>query len=89
MSTVGTYTFENLRKYIPSMTPPVFYRMPTVARREIAQFDVIHIHDHRTRHRHRLHYAIKHGVPLLQARGSRRIQVYADEAVVDCSGRRR
>lgn len=55
------------------MTPPVVpYRMPTVARREIAQFDVIHIHDHRT-----LltviasHYAMKHGVPyVLQAHGA-------------------
>jgi len=70
---MNVYYFENLRKYIPSMTPPVVpYRMPTVARREIAQFDVIHIHDHRT-----LltviasHYAMKHGVPyVLQAHGA-------------------
>ena len=67
------YYFENLRKYIRGVTPPVMpYRMPAVARREIAQFDVIHIHDHRT-----LltviasHYARKYGVPyVLQAHGA-------------------
>ena len=70
---MNVYYFENLRKYIPGMTPPVMpYRMPAVARREIAQFDIIHIHDHRT-----LltviasHYARKYGVPyVLQAHGA-------------------
>ncbi|MCE5339062.1 MAG: glycosyltransferase [Methanomicrobiaceae archaeon] len=67
------YYFENLRKYIRGVTPPVMpYRMPAIAREEIAQFDVIHIHDHRT-----LltviasHYARKYGVPyVLQAHGA-------------------
>ncbi|WP_292394569.1 glycosyltransferase [Methanoculleus sp. UBA303] len=70
---MNVYYFENLRKYIRGVTPPVMpYRMPAVARREIAQFDVIHIHDHRT-----LltviasHYARKYGVPyVLQAHGA-------------------
>lgn len=70
---MNVYYFENLRKYAPGVTPPVVpYRMPWVARREMAQFDVIHIHDHRT-----LltviasHYARKYGVPyVLQAHGA-------------------
>jgi len=67
------YYFENLRKYVPGMILPVMpYRMPAIARREIEQFDVIHIHDHRT-----LltviasRYAREFGVPyLLQAHGA-------------------
>ena len=70
---MNVYYFENLRKYVPGVTPPVMpYRMPAVARREVAQFDVVHIHDHRT-----LltviasHYARKYGVPyVLQAHGA-------------------
>jgi len=70
---MNVYYFENLRKYVPSVTPPVMpYRMPAIARKEIAQFDVIHIHDHRT-----LltviasHYARKYGIPyVLQAHGA-------------------
>ena len=70
---MNVYYFENLRKYVPGVTPPVVpYRMPAVAKREVAQFDVIHIHDHRT-----LltviasHYARKYGVPyVLQAHGA-------------------
>jgi len=70
---MNVYYFENLRKYARGTIVPVMpYRMPAVARREIAQFDVIHIHDHRT-----LltviasHYARKYGVPyVLQAHGA-------------------
>lgn len=70
---MNVYYFENLRKYIPMEAPPVLpYHMPAVARREIAQFDLVHIHDHRT-----LltviasHYARKCRVPyVLQAHGA-------------------
>lgn len=70
---MNVYYFENLRRYVPGVTLPVMpYRMPAVARREVAQFDVVHIHDHRT-----LltviasHYARKYGVPyVLQAHGA-------------------
>ncbi|MBP7411682.1 glycosyltransferase [Methanoculleus sp. 10] len=70
---MNVYYFENLRKYVPGVTPPVMpYRMPAVAKREVAQFDVVHIHDHRT-----LltviasHYAQKYNVPyVLQAHGA-------------------
>ncbi|WP_292520015.1 glycosyltransferase [Methanoculleus sp.] len=70
---MNVYYFENLRRYLPITAPPVMpYYMPAIARREIAQFDVIHIHDHRT-----LltviasHYGRKYGVPyVLQAHGA-------------------
>lgn len=67
------YYFENLRKYAPGVTPPVMpYRMPAVIRKEITQFDVIHIHDHRTMLTViASHYARRHGIPyILQAHGS-------------------
>jgi len=70
---MSVYYFENLRKYIPITTPPVVpYCMPVVARRKIAQFDLVHIHDHRTLLTvTAAHYAKKYGVPyVLQAHGA-------------------
>jgi glycosyltransferase involved in cell wall biosynthesis len=69
------YYFENLRKYFTKknfLPPPIPYYLPFIARREVKQFDIIHIHGHRTIlavivH----HYAKKYGIPyVLQARGS-------------------
>jgi glycosyltransferase involved in cell wall biosynthesis len=70
---MNVYYFENLRKYAPGMGLPVMpYYMPFVARRDLENYDVIHIHDHRT-----LltviasHYARKRGIPyVLQAHGA-------------------
>lgn len=70
---MSVYYFENLRKYTRGAILPVMpYRMPAVARREIAQFDVIHIHDHRTMLTViASHYARRYGVPyVLQAHGA-------------------
>ena len=70
---MDVYYFENLRKYAPGVTPPVLpYRMPAVARREIAAFDLVHIHDHRTMLTViASHYARKYGIPyVLQAHGA-------------------
>ncbi len=70
---MNVYYFENLRRYARGAILPVMpYRMPAVARREIAQFDVIHIHDHRTMLTViASHYARKYGVPyVLQAHGA-------------------
>ncbi len=70
---MNVYYFENLRKYAPGVTPPVVpYHMPAVARKEMKQFDVIHIHDHRTLLTVTAsHYARKYGVPyVLQAHGA-------------------
>jgi len=67
------YYFENLRKYFPWKNLPVIpYYLPFITRKQIKQFDVIHIHEHRSLlavivH----HYAKKHGIPyVLQAHGS-------------------
>jgi len=70
---MNVYYFENLRRYIPGAALPVMpYRMPAVARREVAGFDVIHIHDHRTMLTViASHYARKYGIPyVLQAHGA-------------------
>lgn len=67
------YYFENLRKYFPSMNIPVIpYYLPIVAKKEIKNFDVIHIHDHRSLLAVVVcHYAKKYGVPyIVQAHGS-------------------
>ena len=67
------YYFENLRKYFPWKTlPPLPYYLPFIARKEIKNFDIVHIHGYRTIlsvivH----HYAKKYGIPyVLQPHGS-------------------
>lgn len=70
---IEVYYFKNLFKNIikkVNLTAP--YYLPFVLRKEIRNFDVIHIHEHRSllavcAH----HYAKKHGVPyILQSHGS-------------------
>ena len=70
---IKTYYFRNLSSYLTrKMLLPIPYYLPMVARKEIGDFDIIHIHEHRTplaviTH----HYAKKYGVPyILQPRGS-------------------
>ena len=70
---IKTYYFRNLSSYLArEMVLPIPYYLPIVARRAARDFDVIHIHEHRTMlavvvH----HYAKKYRVPfLLQAHGS-------------------
>jgi glycosyltransferase involved in cell wall biosynthesis len=68
-----TYYFRNLSSYLArEMVLPIPYYLPMVVRREIMDFDVIHIHEYRTvlaivvRY-----YAKKYGIPyVLQAHGS-------------------
>ena len=70
---IKTRYFRNLSSYLASeIVLPIPYYLPIVARREIKDFDVIHIHEHRmvlavvT-----CHYAKKYGVPyIIQAHGS-------------------
>jgi len=69
------YYFENLRRLNPfqqTQIPPVPYYLPFIARKEVKEFDVIHIHGHRTLlEASVVHYAIKHNIPyILQAHGS-------------------
>jgi glycosyltransferase involved in cell wall biosynthesis len=70
---IKVYYFRNLSNYLAGhMNMPVPYYLPFVARREIRDFDVIHIHEHRTMLAAVVrHYAKKYGVPyVLQPHGS-------------------
>ena len=70
---IKTYYFRNLSSYLTrEMVLPIPYYLPIVARREIKDFDVIHIHEHRTILAVVVcHYAKKYGIPyILQPRGS-------------------
>lgn len=70
---IKTYYFRNLSSYLTrKMLLPIPYYLPMVARRDIKDFDVIHIHEHRTVLAAIVHhYAKKNGVPyILQPRGS-------------------
>jgi len=64
------YYFSNLRKYFS--LPPIPYYLPIVARKEIKNFDIIHIHEYRTLLAVIVsHYARKYGIPyVMQPRGS-------------------
>jgi glycosyltransferase involved in cell wall biosynthesis len=70
---IKTYYFRNLSSYLArEMVLPIPYYLPIVARKEIRDFDIIHIHELRTvlavivRY-----YANKYGIPyILQPRGS-------------------
>jgi glycosyltransferase involved in cell wall biosynthesis len=69
------YYFENLRKYFPMINPPpppIPYYLPKIARRELKQFDIVHIHGYRDLPSVVIHhYARKYRIPyVLQARGS-------------------
>jgi len=66
------YYFANLRKYLSTKIPPIPYYLPAIARKEVKQFDIIHIHDHRTLLAAIIHhYAKKYNIPyVLQAHGS-------------------
>lgn len=66
------YYFENLRKYFPVKTPPVPYYLPLIIRKEIKNFDIIHIHEHRTLLAAIVsYYARKNRIPyIIQSRGS-------------------
>ena len=70
---IRTYYFRNLSSYLArKMTLTIPYYSPIVARRELRNFDVIHIHEYRMMLAVVIHhYAKKYGVPyILQARGS-------------------
>lgn len=66
------YYFENLRKYFSVKIPPIPYYLPFIVNKKIKDFDIIHIHEHRTLlaiivH----HYAKKYDVPyVIQPHGS-------------------
>jgi glycosyltransferase involved in cell wall biosynthesis len=70
---IKTYYFRNFSEYLSrTMVLPTPYYLPILARKEIKDFDVIHIHEHRTVLEVVVcHYAKKYNIPyILQAHGS-------------------
>ncbi len=70
---IKTYYFENLSSYFASeFVFPLPYYSPIIAKKEIKDFDIIHIHEHRTMLAAIVcYYAKKYNIPyVLQAHGS-------------------
>ena len=70
---IKTYYFRNLSSYLArEIVLPIPYFLPIVARKEIWDFDVIHIHEHRTVVAAIVrHYAKNYGIPyIIQTHGS-------------------
>lgn len=70
---ITVYYFYNVfRSLVKKMKLPTPYYLPFIARKEIKNFDVIHLHEHRTLLAACVHYyAKKHKIPyVLQAHGS-------------------
>lgn len=70
---IRTYYFRNLSMFLAgSLNFPLPYHLPWAARQQIKEFDIIHIHEHRTFLAAVVHhYAQKYQVPyVLQPRGS-------------------
>ena len=70
---IRTYYFRNLSSFLTKMMLfPIPYYLPLVMRKEIKNFDIIHINEHRTALAIMVHYyAKKYGIPyILQPRGS-------------------
>ena len=70
---IKTYYFRNLSSYLARKAFfPIPYYLPIVARKEIKNFDIIHIHEHRTILASVVHhYAKRYNVPyILQSHGS-------------------
>ena len=68
---IKTYYFRNLSGYLSGRVLPTPYYAPIIARKEIMNFDVIHIHENNTLGFIVHHYAKKYGIPyVLQGHGS-------------------
>lgn len=70
---IRTYYFRNLSSFLTKKTNfPIPYYLPLIVRKEIKNFDIIHINEHRTSLAIVVHYyAKKYGIPyILQPRGS-------------------
>ncbi len=69
---INTYYFRNLSNYLSKNNITIPYYLPFIAIKKIKDFDIIHIHEHRTLLAIITHYyAKKYNVPyILQAHGS-------------------
>jgi len=69
---IKVYYFENLRKYFSINCPPIPYYSLFIVKKIIKDFDVVHIHEHRTMLAIIVsYYSRKYGVPyVLQPHGS-------------------
>jgi len=69
---INTYYFRNLSNYLTKRNIVIPYYLPFIARRKIQDFDVIHIHEHRTLLAVIVHYySKKYNIPyVLQAHGT-------------------
>lgn len=69
---INTYYFRNLFNYFSRKNITIPYYLPFIAKKEIKNFDIIHIHEHRTLLAIIVHYyAKKYNIPyVLQAHGS-------------------
>lgn len=70
---IKTYYFRNLSMFLAGgLNFPVPYYMPLVVRKKLKEFDIIHIHEHRTFLAAIIHrYAKKYNIPyVIQPRGS-------------------
>ncbi|MDO9044009.1 MAG: glycosyltransferase [Methanobacteriaceae archaeon] len=70
---IETYYFRNLSMFLAGgLNFPVPYYMPLVVRKKLKEFDIIHIHEHRTFLAAIIHrYAKKYDIPyIIQPRGS-------------------
>lgn len=81
---IKTYYFRNLSSYLArERVFPTPYYAPIVARREITNFDVIHIHEGNTLGVIIHHYAKKYGVPyILQAHGNLVHKISRERSVI-------
>ncbi|HWQ47765.1 MAG TPA: glycosyltransferase, partial [Methanosarcina sp.] len=69
---INTYYFRNLSNYLTKRNIVIPYYLPLIARIKIQDFDVIHIHEHRTLLAIIVHYySKKYNIPyVLQAHGT-------------------
>jgi glycosyltransferase involved in cell wall biosynthesis len=73
LESMQVYYFDNLRQYSPvDVLPPIPWYAPFVARKEVKDFDIVHMNEYRSLLSVSVYrYAKKYGTPyVLQARGS-------------------
>jgi len=69
---IRVYYFRNISNYLAKKKTVIPYYLPAIAKRQVKDFDIIHMHEHRSLLTAIVyHYARKYGVPyVLQSHGS-------------------